>query len=66
MTDSKSEFLGTGAALAFIGVISLAFPLILNTFSAITKISLESLQILSVIGVLGGIGIFIIGLRSRK
>ena len=66
MSKQSDELQLTGAILFLLGGIFLVAPIGLNTISSITGIEVNLLQIVCVIGIIGGIGLFVMGLRSRK
>lgn len=66
MSKQSNELELAGASLFILGVIFLIAPIGLNTISSITGIGVDSLQFVCVIGIIGGIGLFVMGLRSRK
>ncbi len=66
MTDTKTELLGTGAALFLIGVFGLVSPIASTTLGAIMQRDPSSIQLLFIALVaMGGI-LFAFGIQHKK
>lgn len=66
MSDKSGELLTGGAICGLVSFIILVAPIMQNTISGLTGISIESISFLSGIGILFGIVTFVIGLRAGK
>ncbi len=66
MTDTKTELLGTGAALFLIGIIGLASPIIPTTLAAIIQRDTITLQFFFGAVMVIGAMLFVFGVKSRK
>ena len=66
MSNNSREIQATGLILISLGIIVLISPVMLDTFSSITGISIELLGMASIGAVAIGIVFLILGLKSRK